>query len=71
MKEKITQTGSKVKIHWTVDEVKGSGWKGGWYTAKVHRYNSESDCNIPSTPYEEELGELLALDKIKLVWSPL
>ena len=66
-----------MKIHWTADEVKGSGWKGGWYTAKVHRYDEDSDTltvtysSEPSTPYEEDLDELIAQDKIELIWCPL
>lgn len=76
-KQRMIQIGSKVKIHWTTEEVKGSGWKGGWYTAKVHGYDELSDTltvtysSEPSTPYEEELNELLNQEKIKLVWSPL
>ena len=42
-KERITQVGSKIKVKWTAEEVKGSGWKAGWYTATVHRYDQDSD----------------------------
>lgn len=37
-KERIAMVGSKVKVKWTAEEVKDSGWKAGWYTAIVHRY---------------------------------
>jgi len=76
-KERITQVGSKVKVKWTAEEVKGSGWKAGWYTGIVHRYDEDLDiltityASEPSTPYEEDLGELLAQEKIQLVWSHL
>ena len=76
-KERIAQVGSKVKVKWTAEEVKGSGWKAGWYTAIVHRYDEDLDiltityASEPNIPYEEELGELLAQEKIQLVWSLL
>jgi hypothetical protein len=75
-KERIAMVGSKVKVKWTA-EVKGSGWTAGWYTAMVHRYDDELDiitltyASEPNTPYEEELGELLVQEKIKLLCSPL
>ena len=76
-KQKIIQIGLKVKIHWTAKEVKDSGWKTGWYTANVHGYDEPADTltvtysSEPNNPCDEELGELLNHDKIKLVWSPL
>ena len=55
-KERIAMVGSKVKVKWTAEEVKGSGWTAGWYTAIVHRYDDELDiitltyASKPSTP---------------------
>ena len=76
-KERITQVGSKTKVKWTAEEVKGSGWKARWYTATVQSYDKDLDIltityvSEPNTLHEEELGELLAQEKIHLVWSPL
>ncbi len=32
-KDSIFDVGSKVKVKWCGDELKGTGWKAGWYTA--------------------------------------
>ena len=34
--QRIIQIGSKVKVQWTAEEVKGTNWKVGWYTATVN-----------------------------------
>jgi hypothetical protein len=34
-KDSIFDVGSKVKVKWCGDELKGTGWKAGWYTAYV------------------------------------
>ena len=71
LRSRIIQIGSRVKIHWTVEVVKDSGWKTGWYTANVHGYDEPADIltvtysSEPNNPYDEELGELLNHDKIK------
>ena len=42
-REQISQIGSKVKIKWSKDEVGDSGWRLGWYNAKVQGYDNETD----------------------------
>ena len=75
--ERITQTGSKIKVHWSAEEVKESGWKSGWYTATVQKYCQDTDMltvtymsELDET-YDEELLPLLSNGRIKLLWSPL
>ena len=75
--EKITQVGAKVKVQWSTDEVKNSGWRAGWYVAVVQQYHPESDMLLityasePDNVYEEELTPLISKKRIKLVWSPM
>ena len=73
----ITQTGSKIKVHWSKEEIGDTGWKSGWYVATVHKYCEETDMltinyvSEPNQTYNEELLPLLSNSKIKLLWSPL
>ena len=75
--ERITQTGAKIKVKWMKDELEGTDWKEGWYTATVNSHCSVNDIltitytSEQGTPYEEELLPLVANNKIKLLWSPL
>ena len=39
----ITQTGSKIKVHWSREEIGDTGWKSGWYVTTVHKYCEETD----------------------------
>lgn len=77
LQQGIIQTGSKVKVRWTLEELEGTDWKGGWYTATVNSYDHNTDIltltysSEPGVPYEEELLPLLSNNKIKLIWSPL
>ena len=75
--ESIKQTGSKIKVLWSAEEVGDSGWKPGWYPATVQKYCEETDILTvvyllePGICYEEELSPLIARKKIKLEWAPL
>ena len=77
LKNRITQTGAKIKVQWTRDETEFTGWKAGWYMATVHSYCMDTDIltltyqSEPNHPYDEELTPLVAQEKIKLIWSPL
>ena len=77
LKNRITQTGAKIKVQWTRDETESTGWKAGWYMATVHSYCMDTDIltltyqSEPNHPYDEELTPLVAQEKIKLIWSPL
>lgn len=63
--EQMTQIGSIVKIKWKQEEVRGTGWKAGWYNAQVQSYNpdtdeidvvynQEPDCPCPEQTQETE-----------------
>ena len=75
--ENIKQTGSKIKVLWSAEEVGDSGWKPGWYPATVQKYCEETDILTvvyllePGICYEEELSPLTANKKIKLEWAAL
>ena len=42
LKEQVSQIGATENVRWTASEVRGSGWKPGWYKAEVQRYCDES-----------------------------
>ena len=77
LKNRVTQTGSKIKVRWTKEETQSMGWRAGWYVATVHNYCMETDMitltyqSEPNDPYDEELSPLIADRKIKLIWSPI
>ena len=54
-----------------------SGWRPGWYKAKVHSYCEESDIITlkyllePNDIYEDEITPLLLQNKLKLLSTPL
>ena len=41
LKNQISQTGSRIKVKWTKEEVADSGWKPGWYIAEVQSYDED------------------------------
>ena len=77
LQQQIVQTGSKVKIFWSKEELQDTDWNSGWYSATVHSYDTDTDLlTITSSsergiPYEEELFPLITNKKIKVQWSPL
>ena len=77
MKEQVSQTGAIIEVKWNASEVRGSGWKPGWYRAEVQGYCDDTDIvtlryvSEPNECYEEELEQLLQQKKIKLLQSPL
>ena len=77
LKEQITQIGAIISVKWTADEVGDSGWRPGWYKAKVHSYCEESDIITlkyllePNDIYEDEITPLLLQNKLKLLSTPL
>jgi len=68
--------GAKIQIKWDKEEVVGTGWRGGWYTAVVNSYCEETDeltvtySSERTTPYTE-LSDPVSSHKIRIVWSPL
>ena len=75
--QRITQIGSKVKLHWSAEEVGDMGWRPGWYVATVQNYCQDTDMltvtysSEPDETYHEELLPLLSKGAIKLLWSPV
>ena len=70
--ELMCQTGARVKVRWTKEDVGDSGWRPGWYTGIVQGYDSENDlldiaypCD-PGCSYTEHFTELLGRNGIKL-----
>ena len=39
----IAQTGSKIKVHWSREEIGDTRWRSEWYVATVHKYCEETD----------------------------
>ena len=38
-----TQIGSKIKVHWSAEEIGDMGWTPGWYVATVQKYCQDTD----------------------------
>ena len=74
--EGVTQTGAKIKIKWLTGELGDTGWRQGWYSATVHKYDRESDTititytSEPGVLYHEELSPLVE-NKIKVLHAPV
>ena len=58
--EPIFDDGSKVKIKWCGDDLKGTGWKAGWYTACVKSSDPLQDQIV--IKHVSEPGNLYTLD---------
>ena len=77
LKEQVSQIGATENVRWTASEVRGSGWKPGWYKAEVQRYCDESYVvtllyisEQNEVIYEEKLSSsTIATKKIKLLLS--
>ena len=39
----IAQTGSKIKVHWSKEEIGDTRWRSEWYVATVHKYCEKTD----------------------------
>lgn len=68
--ERMKTVGAKIHIKWDKEEVVGTGWRGGWYTALVNSYCEGTDeltvtySSERTTPYTEELSDLVSRQKI-------
>jgi len=73
--EQMTQIGSIVKIKWKQEEVRGTGWKAGWYNAQVQSYNPDTDeidvvyNQEPDCVYTHDFSTMLNSSTIKLTKS--
>ena len=59
------EIGTKVKVKWSSDEVKDTGWKLGWYVAYVQSADSDEDQIVVEHPIE--LDKLYTLDVSPMV----
>jgi hypothetical protein len=63
--EAFFEIGTKVKVRWSADEIKDTGWKPGWYVAYVQSADSYEDQIVVEHPSEAD--ELYTLDVSPLV----
>lgn len=63
--EAFFEIGTKVKVKWSADEIKGTGWKPGWYVAYVHSSDSFEDQIVVEHPTEPD--QLYTLDVSPMV----
>ena len=61
--KQIKETGARIKVKWSSEEIGDSGWQAGWYTAIVQSYDSDSDEIIVSYPSEPGCTYTLDLSK--------
>ena len=43
IRNQVCQTGTRITVKWTKEQVGDSGWKPGWYTADVQYYDDIND----------------------------
>ena len=69
--DQVTEIGASISIKWTRDEVKGSGWKAGWYGAEVQAFDPDRDevtiiyKREPTVVYSECVTQLISEGKVK------
>lgn len=69
--DQVTEIGASISIKWTRDEVKGSGWKAGWYRAEVQAFDPDRDeitiiyKREPTVVYCECVTQLISEGKVK------
>ncbi len=71
--ELMVQTGARVRVKWTKEELGNSGWKPRWYTAEVQAFDPDTDVltvtylSEPGCVYDIELSNYVTQNKIVLV----
>ena len=69
--DQVTEIGASILIKWTKEEVKGSGWKAGWYEAEVQAFEPDTDETTiiykrePTVLYTECVIQLISEGKVK------
>ena len=69
--DQVTEIGASILIKWTKEEVKGSGWKAGWYNAEVQAFEPDTDeitiiyKREPTVVYTECVTQLISEGKVK------
>ena len=41
--DEVTEIGARIQVRWSGDELKGTGWKSGWYAAEVQGFDPDED----------------------------
>lgn len=69
--DQISEIGASLKIKWSKDEVKESGWKAGWYHVEVQAVDPDRDeitliyKKEPTVIYTECVTQLISEGKVK------
>ena len=69
--DQVTEIGASLSIRWTKEEVKGSGWKAGWYQAEVQAFDHETEeitiiySREPTVIYSECVTQLTSEEKLR------
>ena len=67
----LTEIGASISVKWARKEVKGSGWKAGWYEAEVQAFDPDRDeitiiyKREPTVVYTECVTQLISEGKVK------
>ena len=75
--DKVTQIGTKISIHWSGTEVKGTGWKAGQYTAEEQDFDPDNDTitiiydRVPNRAYQGAITTAFLKGEICLKQSVL
>ena len=69
--DQVTEIGASISVKWARKEVKGSGWKAGWYEAEVQAFDPDRDeitiiyKRGPTVVYTECVTQLISEGKVK------
>ena len=70
--DKVTEIGARIHVRWSGDELKGTGWKSGWYAAEVQGFDPDEDTisivydREPKKVYEECVTQAISRGEIRL-----
>ena len=70
--DEVTQIGAKISVRWSGTEVKGTGWKAGWYAAEVQEFDPDNDTitiiydREPNRAYKEAVTPVISKGEICL-----
>lgn len=71
----VTEIGARVQVRWSGDDVKGTGWKAGWYAAEVQDFDPDEDIisvvydREPTQIYQECVTAAISKGELRLVKS--
>jgi len=73
--DEVTEIGARVQVRWSGDDVKGTGWKAGWYAAEVQDFDPDEDIisvvydREPTQIYQECVTAAISKGELRLVKS--